>query len=99
MTKEWIWAIVTGLSGILLGWLAHIKTARKDAVDAATHDTAIDTALKSDVDYIKRGVDDIKLDMRTQATKIEDIDLRVARVEESTKSAHHRLDRLEAHNN
>lgn len=48
MTKEWIWAIVTGLSGILLGWLAHIKTARKDAVDAATHDTAIDTALKSD---------------------------------------------------
>lgn len=99
MTKEWIWAIVTGLSGILLGWLAHIKTARKDAVDAATRDAAIDTALKSDVDYIKRGVDDIKLDMRAQATKIEDIDCRVARVEESTKSAHHRLDRLEAHNN
>ena len=99
MTKEWIWAIVTGLSGILLGWLAHIKTARKDAVDAATHDTAIDTAPKSDVDYIKRGVDDIKLDMRAQATKIEDIDRRVARVEESAKSAHHRLDRLEAHNN
>ena len=94
MTKEWIWAIVTGLSGILLGWLAHIKTARKDAVDAATHDTAIDTALKSDVDYIKRGGD-----MRAQATKIEDIDRRVARVEESAKSAHHRLDRLEAHNN
>ena len=92
MTKEWIWAIVTGLSGILLGWLAHIKTARKDAIDAATRDTAIDTALKSDVDYIKRGV-------RAQATKVEGIDLRVARVEESTKSAHHRLDRLEAHNN
>lgn len=99
MTKEWIWAIVTGLSGILLGWLAHIKTARKDAVDAATRDTAIDTALKSDVDYIKRGVDDIKLDMRAQATKIEDINLRVARVEESAKSAHHRLDRFESHNN
>lgn len=75
------------------------KTARKDAIDAATRDTAIDTALKSDVDYIKRGVDDIKLDMRAQATKVEGIDLRVARVEESTKSAHHRLDRLEAHNN
>ena len=99
MTKEWIWAIVTGLSGILLGWLAHIKTARKDAVDTATRDTAIDTALKSDVDYIKRGVDDIKLDMRAQATKIEDIDRRVARVEEAQKSARHRLDMLEAHNN
>ena len=99
MTKEWIWAIVTGLSGILLGWIAHIKTARKDAVDAATHDTAIDTALKSDVDYIKRGVDDIKLDMRAQASKVEGIDRRVTRVEESAKSAHHRLDRLESHNN
>lgn len=99
MTKEWIWAIVTGLSGILLGWIAHIKTARKDAVDAATRDTAIDTALKSDVDYIKRGVDDIKLDMRAQATKIEDIDRRVTRVEEAQKNARHRLDAIEAHNN
>ena len=45
------------------------------------------------------GVDDIKLDMRAQATKIEDIDRRVARVEENAKSAHHRLDMLEAHNN
>lgn len=95
MTKEWLWAIVTGLSGIVLGWIARIKADKKDAADMAAKDAAIDTALKSDVDYIKRGIDDIKVDMRVQATKIEDIDRRVTRVEESTKSAHHRLDTLE----
>lgn len=95
MNKEWLWAIVTGLSGMVLGWAARIKADKKDCAEAAAHDTAIDTALKSDVDYIKRGVDDIKLDMRAQASKIEDIDRRVTRVEESAKSAHKRLDSLE----
>jgi len=95
MTKEWMWAIITGLSGIVLGWAARIKADKKEAVAAATHDAAIDTALKSDVDYIKRGVDDIKVDMRVQVAKIEDIDRRVTRVEESAKSAHKRIDTLE----
>lgn len=99
MDKEWLWAIVTGLSGIVLGWVARIKADKKDATDMAAKDAAIDTALKSDVDYIKRGIDDIKVDMRVQATKIEDIDRRVTRVEESTKSAHHRLDTLENQHN
>lgn len=95
MTKEWILALITGASGIALGWIARLKADKKEAVDAATHDAAIDTALKSDVDYIKRGVDDIKVDMRVQAAKIEDIDRRVTRCEESTKSAHKRIDTLE----
>ncbi len=95
MNKEWVWTVVTGLSGILLGWLARVKADKKEAAEAAAHDTAIDTALKSDIGYIKRGVDDIKIDMKVQAAKIEDIDRRVTRCEESTKSAHKRLDSLE----
>ncbi|WP_143287327.1 hypothetical protein [Caloramator quimbayensis] len=50
--------------------------------------------LEAKVDYISKGVDDIRLDIKDHGRKIDDIDRRVTRVEESTKSAHHRIDEL-----
>lgn len=53
------------------------------------------TYTKAKLDYISKGVDDIRLDIKAQDRKIEDINSRLIRVEESTKSAHKRLDTFE----
>ena len=56
---------------------------------------ASEASITSKVDYIARGVDDIKLDFKDQARKIESQNERLIRVEESTKSAHKRLNKME----
>lgn len=83
--------IVAGVSGMYLGWAARARAQKRDA----RTDGCEDGELKSDVGYIKRGIDDIRLDMKDHRRKLEGLTERVARVEESTKSAHHRLDRIE----
>ncbi|MGE6576253.1 hypothetical protein ACQKFM_15155 [Paenibacillus xylanexedens] len=50
---------------------------------------------RADVDYIKRGVDDIRLEQRVQAQRVDALSERVTRVEESAKQAHKRIDRKE----
>lgn len=57
-------------------------------------------SLKTDIDYIKRGVDDLRKDNTDIKDDIKDLDHRVTLVESSVKSAHHRLDdmRKEPHN-
>ncbi|WP_426251383.1 hypothetical protein [Paenibacillus pabuli] len=47
------------------------------------------------MDYIKRGVDDIRLEQRAQAQRVDVLSERVTRVEESAKQAHKRIDRKE----
>lgn len=53
-----------------------------------------DGNISTKIDYIQRGVDDIRLDIKAQDNKIEGMIERIAKVEESTKSAHHRIDEL-----
>ncbi|MGG4552810.1 hypothetical protein [Paenibacillus humicus] len=84
-------SIATAVSGILLGWLGRTRTIRQDAAKNAE----AGATLQTDVEYIKRGVDDIRVDMRIQSQRLDGISERVTRVEESTKQAHKRLDRLE----
>lgn len=54
-----------------------------------------DGSLQSDVGYIKAGVDDLKKEQRSLNQMHYELAERVGRVEESAKSAHHRLDGLE----
>lgn len=84
-------AVVGSLSGIVLGWLGKARSFKKDAASDASQDTAI----KMDVEYIKRGVDEIRLEQKDQGRRIDGLAERATRVEESTKQAHHRINRLE----
>lgn len=58
-------------------------------------ESAIEALQRSDVEYIKRGVEDIKLEQKIQGQRFEALSERLTRVEESTKQAHKRIDRLE----
>ncbi|MFC0392431.1 hypothetical protein [Paenibacillus mendelii] len=51
--------------------------------------------LRNDVDYIKRGIDDVRFEQRERGRRFDALSERVTRVEESAKQAHKRLDRLD----
>lgn len=80
----------TVLGGVL-GYVAFLKGTKKDSEDEGKQDGTILTELG----YIKGGVDDIKRKQEKQDEQYLGMSERVARVEESAKSAHHRIDRLE----
>ncbi len=50
--------------------------------------------LKSDIKYIKSGVDDIKIDLKVQEKRVNELSERVTRIEESAKQAHKRIDEI-----
>lgn len=89
---EWgaVVAILTGISGMILGWLGRARTVKKDIAQEA----GAGASLHTDVEYIKRGVDDIRLDVRMQGQRVDGLSERVTRLEESSKQAHKRIDQL-----
>ncbi len=81
-------SVVSAISGMLLGWKANANETRTRDKQS----TRNSTKLRTDLDYLIRGVDDIRLEQKSQDRKLDDISDRVTRVEESAKSAHKRID-------
>ena len=50
---------------------------------------------KTKLEYISKGVDDIRIDIRTQQRDIHELKERVIKNEASVKSAHKRIDDME----
>jgi hypothetical protein len=83
---------IAAISGIALGWAGRNRTLRAEVKQEASSGAM----LRSDMEYIKRGVDDIRLEQRAQGRMIDDLKERVTRLEESGKQAHKRIDRIES---
>lgn len=83
--------IGSALFGIAIGFLGYKRNENKDIKDETQKDTT--TIVK--LDYISKGVDDIRIDIKAQDRKIQDILIDITKLKESTKSAHYRLDTLE----
>jgi hypothetical protein len=82
------------ISGIILGWLGRSRAVRQDVAEEAGRDAE----LRASVNYIRAGVDDLRVEIRAQGQRYDMLAERVTRVEESTKQAHHRINRLEGRN-
>ncbi|AUB61620.1 hypothetical protein CSW12_00385 [Bacillus cereus] len=54
--------------------------------------------VKAELGYIRKGVDDIRIDLKASERQMVALGERVTRVEESTKQAHKRLDIIEKEN-
>ena len=65
LTKSII-VIVCSVLGALIVVKGSIRIYKKDIQE----DTRVNTRLESKVDYVSKGVDDIKLDMRDQGNKL-----------------------------
>ncbi|MGG0718660.1 hypothetical protein ABE096_13845 [Robertmurraya massiliosenegalensis] len=89
MTVE-VGVLISGLAVIiaLLGYsLNKTKAIKSDGKESAE--------LKAELGYIRRGVDDIKIDLKANDKQIQALGERVTRIEESAKQAHKRLDILD----
>lgn len=81
-------AVVIALVGLIL---SSRKDTRTDAASGAR--------LEAKLDSISGGVEDIRVEMRSMRGRIDALSERLAAVESSTKSAHHRLDQIKGREN
>jgi uncharacterized membrane protein len=59
-------------------------------------DTEASVEVKAELGYIRKGVDDIRIDLKANEKNIAHLSERVTRVEESSKQAHKRIDAMGA---
>jgi len=82
---------ISAISGILLGWAGRVRLNKQDLKEGVHRDAR----MNADMEYIKRGVDEVRLEQRAQGKRYDELSERVTRVEEAAKSAHQRIDRLD----
>lgn len=87
---------------LLIAYLSFSLGKKKEDKQEIKEDSSTQTRLEMQLEYIKQGVDDIKselrdvkLDAKTSEKKINDLMEKVARLDESLKSVHKRVDELE----
>lgn len=86
-------AAVAAVCSIIFGGITLKRSVQKDC-DATGRERG---ELKADTEYIKRRIDDVLLEQKDTNKSISILSERVTRVEESTKSAHRRIDLIEKH--
>ena len=82
---------IVGIVGIVIGILGWRRTAQKD--DKA--EGAAQGAIMGELTYIRRRSDDTLLEVRDMKACMSNHGDRIARIEESCKTAHHRIKALE----
>lgn len=83
--------LVCSLLGAVIGYLTFNRNRDKDI----KKDTKEEAETKAKLDYISKGVDDIKIDFKVQQREMQEIKERVIKNEASIKSAHKRIDGIE----
>ncbi|MGI6270354.1 MAG: hypothetical protein ACOYKJ_07475 [Candidatus Howiella sp.] len=84
------WVAVLSALGMILSLAVTVSTL----VSKGQRRSAADAELKSDVKHIKEMVDSTLSEVGTLGGKLDGIDIRLTRAEESCKSAHKRIDTL-----
>lgn len=84
-----------GLVCTIIGAAGAFLTQKRNFKQDTQEETKNFTQVETKIDYISKGVDDIRIDIKSQDRKIYDLSERIVRVEESAKSAHKRLDNFE----
>ncbi len=82
---------IASVCAILFGYAAFSRNRKKDETAEGRHDGTVMTELG----YIKANTDDIKRRQEKQDEQHIEVVERLASVEQSTKQAHKRIDRLE----
>lgn len=84
-------AVLCTVLGIIISYLSFQRTLRTDTKTETKENTAVAVKL----DYISKGVDDIRLDIKSTNREVDALKEKFARHDESLKSAHKRLDNIE----
>ena len=90
MSVETIVAIAVPVIALIFTVLAFSRNRKHDTEDNASQRAT----MSADIKYIRDSVDDIKVDNRVIKADIGDLQMKVAKVEQSVESAHQRIDDL-----
>lgn len=91
------WELVVALAGVVSGIYAVVSGIRNSrrADDKQTREDALSLArIEGKLDSANRGIEDMRVEVRTHGGQIAELSTRITRCEESVKSAHHRLDEV-----
>lgn len=87
--------VLTSVIGTVVGVVAGTYGMKKSADNSIKSRTEEQISVSTKLDYVVQGLNEIKVDLKSQANRIQELSERVIIVEESTKLAHHRLDTLD----
>jgi hypothetical protein len=82
---------VSTIFGVVISFISFNRGRDKDVRDDASESAVIRTKLEQ----INSGVESIRIDIKANEKRVSELTERVIRIEESTKSAHKRLDIIE----
>ena len=80
-----------GIAGMIFGMVAMLRNKKTDDKTEGEHDGVV----RSDLGYIKKGIDGIEHRLEKQENQYIDVVKQLTEVEVSTKQAHKRIDALE----
>lgn len=86
--------VLIAIGGLLLSYFGYQLNRTKEVKT----DSQQDAKIQAQLDYIGKGVDDIRIDLKSNEKQMVQLGERVTRVEESSKQAHKRLDNMEKEN-
>ncbi|HBJ1648924.1 hypothetical protein JW813_11180 [Clostridium botulinum] len=83
-------ALICTILGVVMSYATFQKN-KDNSIRAETKEGAI---MATKLDFISQGVNNIQVKIEAQENKFIAMNERITRVEESTKSAHHRIDTI-----
>ena len=90
MPTETIISLAVAICALVFTALSFRRTQNRDTSESATERAT----MTADIRYIRSSIDDIKLDNKSIQKDISELKTKVVEIDQSTKSAHKRLDDL-----
>lgn len=88
-------SLLVGIVSVAFAVFFGLKSNRRNDIKDIEERVARDTTLNIKLDDISGDVKDIKYEMSETKRKVNELDIKFAKVEQSVKSAHHRIDKME----
>lgn len=82
--------VLIAACGLLISFLMYRLNSTKEV----KHDGQQNAEMKTKLEYISKGVDDIRIDIKSNEKQMQLFGERLTRVEESAKQAHKRIDQM-----
>lgn len=88
-------AVILPIAALVVSAIATFTNLRRNRAHDDRQEASSLTTLLVKIENINNGINEIKSDMRGVRADIQDVRERLVLVEQSVKSAHHRIDTLE----
>lgn len=87
--------LVFTIIGGIIGYATFYMNSKKNTKQETKEETTVITSIGTKLDLISKNVDEIRLDNKDFNKSMHQLGERISAVEQSAKSAHHRIDNLE----